>query len=412
MPIFQYKAVGSDGNAYKGTKDAASVNEVRQALRAEKLYPTEIKISRFSQRKKNDLSFDFKKFLPQKENHQKYLTGFTRQMEILLDATIPYDKALEMIIAQTKDPAFKSILADIRGKVIEGDYLADAMADFPHVFPPMYVSMVRAGEMGSSLGVIMKRLAEYYENQEKLKAKLRSAMIYPTFMTIFGTVVVTFMITYIVPKITQIFDAQGGDLPGPTQLLINISDFLSNYWFLTIVGIVILIATSIQFFQTERGKQVKDRIALKLPLWKDLTRKVLILRFCQTLGTLLKTGIDLKTSLDIAKHVVVNHIFLTKIEKLIVDVNNKGIPLSAAMKSIQIFPEYVYHVVAIGEEAARVDELLEKVAERMEMEVTHLIDGLTSLLQPLMILIMGGIIGFIALAVLLPMLNMNQLLSG
>ena len=412
MPIFQYKAVGSDGNAYKGTKDAASVNEVRQALRAEKLYPTEIKISRFSQRKKNDLSFDFKKLLPQKENHQKHLTGFTRQMEILLDATIPYDKALEMIIAQTKDPAFKSLLSDIRGKVIEGEYLADAMADFPHVFPPMYVSMVRAGEMGSSLGVIMKRLAEYYENQEKLKAKLRSAMIYPTFMTIFGTVVVTFMITYIVPKITQIFDAQGGDLPGPTQLLINISDFLSNYWFLTIVGIVILIATSIQFFQTERGKQVKDRIALKLPLWKDLTRKVLILRFCQTLGTLLKTGIDLKTSLDIAKHVVVNHIFLTKIEKLIVDVNNKGIPLSAAMKSIQIFPEYVYHVVAIGEEAARVDELLEKVAERMEMEVTHLIDGLTSLLQPLMILIMGGIIGFIALAVLLPMLNMNQLLSG
>ena len=138
----------------------------------------------------------------------------------------------------------------------------------------------------------------------------------------------------------------------------------------------------------------------------------MVLRFCQTLGTLLKTGVDLKSSLEISKHVVVNHIFMEKLDQLIVDVNNKGIPLSAAMKKVEYFPEYVHHVVAIGEEAARLDELLEKVAERMDNEVTQTIDGLSSLLQPTMIMLIGGVIGFIAISVLLPMLNMSQLLQN
>ncbi|MBF0288420.1 MAG: type II secretion system F family protein [SAR324 cluster bacterium] len=429
MPIYQYRAFGKNEEMHKGTHDAASEGEVHQFLRTQNLYPIEIKPTRFSKHKKkgnlpggskkeNSLlkgsikfkALDLKKWFPYQKKYHTQVAGFTRQLETLLEVTIPYDKALEMIIAQTPDHSFQSILSDIRSRVVEGSHLAEAMGHYPHVFPPMYVSMVRAGENGGTLGMIMSRLAIYYENQEKLRSKLKSAMIYPIFMMGFCLLVVTFMMLYIVPKITAIFEARDTVLPLATRILIAISGFLTNHWLLSFFGLIALISGSVFYFRTPHGILFKDRMAITLPLIKKLVIKVLVLRFCQTLGTLLKTGVDLKSSLEISKHVVVNHIFLGSLNQLIIDVNNKGLPLSAAMRRIPFFPEYVCHVVAIGEQAAKVDDLLEKVAERMQMEVSHTMEGLTSLLQPVMILIMGGIVAFIALAILLPMLSMNQLL--
>ncbi|MBF0277619.1 MAG: type II secretion system F family protein [SAR324 cluster bacterium] len=417
MPLYQYRAFGAQNKVHRGTYDAASENEVRQYLRSSNLYPVEIKLSRFSDKKKirdlsqgSEKSFDWQKILPFGKNHHKNVSVFTRQLQTLLEVTIPYDKALEMIIAQTEDPAFKSTLSEIRGKVVEGGHLAEAMESYPEIFPPMYVSMVRSGESSGTLGLIMNRLANFYENQEKLRSKLKSAMIYPIFMLLFSFAVITFMMLYIVPKITAVFETRDAILPLPTRLLISISDFLAEQWFLAFSALLLVIAGMTYFLKTPMGMRIKDKLSISLPLLKVLVIKVLVLRFCQTLGTLLKSGVDLKRSLEISKHVVVNHYFLMKLNQLIVDVNNKGIPLSAAMRRVSYFPEYVCHVVAIGEQAAQVDELLEKVADQMEMEVANTMEGLTSLLQPVMILLMGGIVGFIAVAILLPMLNMNQLL--
>jgi len=415
MPIYNYQAFDSEGTLHKGTKDASSEPEVRQFLRTKGLFPKEIRSSRFTSvkltggeksGKKKLLKFSLRKGIS-----GKVLTQFTRQLEVLLDAAIPYDKAFQLIIPQTEDSGFQSILSDIRGRVMEGGSLAGAMETHPDVFPNMYVSMVRSGENAGNLGTIMNRLADYYEAQERLRSKIKGALIYPTFMMVFGLAVVVFMVTTIVPKITRIFESQEAALPAPTRILIGISDFVVNHWFLLMLAIFVIVIGITTFIRSKRGREWKDKIELKLPLLRRLRIKVMVARYCQTLGTLLKSGVDLKTSLEISKHVVVNKLFIYKLDQLIIDVNNKGIPLSAAMARIDYFPEYVGHVVSIGEEAARVDELLGKVAGRMQEEVSTLLEALASLLQPVLILVLGGAVGFIALAVLLPMLDMSQILQ-
>ena len=402
MPLYQYQAFDQAGVLRKGSEDAVSESDLRQRLRSQQLYPKEIRVSRNTSRS----------FLPKRgTNYKRALTLFTRQFEVLMDATIPYDKALQLIIEQTEDVGFKEILAEVRARVVEGGSLADALQLYPKIFPEMYVSMIRSGENSGNLGTILKRLADYYETQERLRGRLKSAMIYPAFMLVFSLLVVVFMVTYIVPKITQIFASKGTLLPLPTRILMGLSDFMVNSWYLVLIGLVILIFGFSAFLRSEFGKKVLQQLQLKAPLIGPLMQKVLIARFCQTLGTLLGSGVDLKTALEISRHVVVNQILMDQLNKMIIEVNNKGIPLSAAMGRTGYFPDYVQHVVAIGEEAARVDELLERVANRMQEEISRLLEGLTALLQPTMIVLMGGIVGFIALSVLLPMLNMNQLLG-
>ena len=402
MPLYQYQAFDQAGVLRKGSEDAVSESDLRQRLRSQQLYPKEIRVSRNTSRS----------FLPKRgTNYKRALTLFTRQFEVLMDATIPYDKALQLIIEQTEDVGFKEILAEVRARVVEGGSLADALQLYPKIFPEMYVSMIRSGENSGNLGTILKRLADYYETQERLRGRLKSAMIYPAFMLVFSLLVVVFMVTYIVPKITQIFASKGTLLPLPTRILMGLSDFMVNSWYLVLIGLIILIFGFSAFLRSEFGKKVLQQLQLKAPLIGPLMQKVLIARFCQTLGTLLGSGVDLKTALEISRHVVVNQLLMEQLNKMIIEVNNKGIPLSAAMGRTGYFPDYVQHVVAIGEEAARVDELLERVANRMQEEVSRLLEGLTALLQPTMIVLMGGIVGFIALSVLLPMLNMNQLLG-
>ena len=402
MPLYQYQAFDQAGVLRKGSEDAVSESDLRQRLLSQLLYPKEIRVSRNTSRS----------FLPKRgPNYKRARTLFTRKFEVLMDATIPYDKALQLIIEQTEDVGFKEILAEVRARVVEGGSLADALQLYPKIFPEMYVSMIRSGENSGNLGTILKRLADYYETQERLRGRLKSAMIYPAFMLVFSLLVVVFMVTYIVPKITQIFASKETLLPLPTRILMGLSDFMVNSWYLALIGLIILIFGFSAFLRSEFGKKVLQQLQLKAPLIAPLMQKVLISRFCQTLGTLLGSGVDLKTALETSRHVVVNQLLMDQLNKMIVEVNNKGIPLSAAMGRTGYFPDYVQHVVAIGEEAARVDELLERVANRMQEEVSRLLEGLTALLQPTMIVLMGGIVGFIALSVLLPMLNMNQLLG-
>ena len=413
MPIFHYQAFDATGALHKGTQDAANESEVRQLLRSKDLFPKEIRTSRFtrkSNKAKSSEGFKLPEFA-KRRNYAKSLMLFTRQLEVLLDATIPYDKAFQLIIPQTEDHSFQSILSEIRGRLLEGESLANSMEKHPEAFPAMYISMVRSGENGGNLGMIMKRLADYYERQDRLRSQIRSAMIYPAFMTVFGFAVVVFMVTNIVPKITRIFESRDAALPLPTRLLIGLSELLSGNLLVLAVVVLLMILSGMIFLRSPSGRRFRDWTELKLPMFNRIWIKILVARYCQTLGTLLKSGVDLKTSLEIAKHVVVNRRFISALDKMIIDVNNKGVPLSAAMGKLEYFPEYVRHVVAIGEEAARVDELLEKVADRMQEEIQSLVEALTALLQPALILLMGGIVGFIALAVLLPMLSMNQLLQ-
>ena len=417
MPIFQYKALDHSGKSKKGTYDASSLQEVRQYIQSQQWYPIEITESHFikssSLVNRNLLLWlasTMETLIPWKKNYRKAISTFSRQLEILLGVGIPYDKALEMVGSQTQDKEFQHILSDVRAKVLEGESLYSALKAYPKVFSVMLISMVRSGENSGQLDQIMKRLADYYENQDQLVAKLKSAMTYPIFMMIFSIAVVIFMMTSIVPKITAVFEMRGAALPVPTQILMSASEFLENHGGLTVFLTIICTMLIYAFLRSSKGIQYKERVQLQIPILKELALKSLILQFCQTLSTLLHSGVDLKNALDIAKNVVVNHVLREKIETLIVEVNNHGSSLSSAMRRSGIFPEYVLHVVSVGEEAAKLDELLGKVAVRMQTEVSNTINTLTALLQPLMVIFMGGMVGFIALAMLLPMLDMNRLL--
>ena len=306
MPIFHYQAFDATGALHKGTQDAANESEVRQLLRSKDLFPKEIRTSRFTRKSnKSKTSEGFK--LPEfakKRNYAKSLMLFTRQLEVLLDATIPYDKAFQLIIPQTEDHSFQSILSEIRGRLLEGESLANSMEKHPQAFPAMYISMVRSGENGGNLGMIMKRLADYYERQDRLRSQIRSAMIYPAFMTVFGFAVVVFMVTNIVPKITRIFESRDAALPLPTRLLIGLSELLSGNLLVLAVVVLLMILSGTIFLRSPSGRRFRDWTELKLPMFNRIWIKIMVARYCQTLGTLLKSGVDLKTSLEIAKHVV------------------------------------------------------------------------------------------------------------
>ena len=335
MPIFHYQAFDATGALHKGTQDAANESEVRQLLRSKDLFPKEIRTSRFtrkSNKAKSSEGFKLPEFA-KRRNYAKSLMLFTRQLEVLLDATIPYDKAFQLIIPQTEDHSFQSILSEIRGRLLEGESLANSMEKHPEAFPAMYISMVRSGENGGNLGMIMKRLADYYERQDRLRSQIRSAMIYPAFMTVFGFAVVVFMVTNIVPKITRIFESRDAALPLPTRLLIGLSELLSGNLLVLAVVVLLMILSGTIFLRSPSGRRFRDWIELKLPMFNRIWIKILVARYCQTLGTLLKSGVDLKTSLEIAKHVVVNRRFISALDKMIIDVNNRGVPLSAAMGS-------------------------------------------------------------------------------
>ena len=307
MPIFHYQAFDATGALHKGTQDAANESEVRQLLRSKDLFPKEIRTSRFtrkSNKAKTSEGFKLPEFA-KRRNYAKSLMLFTRQLEVLLDATIPYDKAFQLIIPQTEDHSFQSILSEIRGRLLEGESLANSMEKHPEAFPAMYISMVRSGENGGNLGMIMKRLADYYERQDRLRSQIRSAMIYPAFMTVFGFAVVVFMVTNIVPKITRIFESRDAALPLPTRLLIGLSELLSGNLLVLAVVVLLMILSGTIFLRSPSGRRFRDWTELKLPMFNRIWIKILVARYCQTLGTLLKSGVDLKTSLEIAKHVVV-----------------------------------------------------------------------------------------------------------
>ena len=407
MALYSYKALTAGGKTERGTLNAASENEARSTLQGRNVFPLEIRPSRpfqFSLGSLFNLSREPR--LP-----VQGVASFARQFATLLDATIPYDSALDMILDQTKDIAFKAVLSDVRGRVVEGAYLADAFGRYPLMFPPMVVNMVRSGEASGTLPLIMHRLADYYENVSRQRSKIASAMVYPAFMMVFGTGVVVFMLTSIIPKITALFDNFGAQLPLPTRFLIATSNILTGYWWLLLIMIFVAAWSLTHYLRTEKGKMARDRLELKIPFWKDLRQKVLLERFAQTLSTMLNSGVELKEALIVSKQVMENRLYLAAMENVTFDVQNKGLPLATAMRRTERFPEDMCQMIAIGEETASLAPMLDTVQNRLSREVNAMMDGATALFEPIMILGMGLVVGFIVVSILLPLLQLNQLVG-
>lgn len=340
------------------------------------------------------------------------LASFTRQMSTLLEATIPYDMALRMIQAESGNPQLQTVLGDVRRRVVEGAFLSDALGAYPSYFPPILANMIRSGESGGPLPLILKRLADYYENASRLRGKLVSALVYPVFMMLFSTGVVVFMSVNIIPKITSLFENFGGRLPLPTRVLIFFSGVLIDYWWLILMAIPVVIIGAMRFLDSSAGRAFKDRTELSFPVLKTFRRKVLLQRIAETMSTMLKGGLELNDALVVAGDVIENRIFRRAIENVIFDIQNRGMQLSVSMRRTGLFPEDICQMVAIGEETATMEAMLENVSNRLTQELGTTLDSATALFEPVMILVMGVVVGFIVMSILLPMLQLNQLVGG
>ncbi|WP_456385131.1 type II secretion system inner membrane protein GspF [Desulfolithobacter sp.] len=407
MPVYEYTALSSSGKKTKGIIDADSVSAARQKIKSRGQYPVEIIETTPRAEKPGKTSFlhiELGQRVRQQEIHIA-----TRQLATLLGAGIPLVQALNGLIEQTTNRSLKKIIAQIKDSVNEGNSLTAALSEHPRLFSRIYINMVRAGEASGSLDVVLERLAEFGESQQALKSRLKAALTYPLFMAVVGTLVLFLLITFIVPSITKVFEGTSQALPLPTILLINLSGFFKNYWWLLILLIAAAVA-AIRFFITRpTGRRLWDRLKLTLPLLGDLNIKIASARLGRTLSSLLESGVPLVTALQIVKNILNNTILAETIDDATRELE-KGRSLSQILKKSPWFPPMLVQMIGVGEQSGALEKMLGKVADNYEREVEAKILTMTSLIEPIMILVMGGVVSFIVVSILLPIFEMNQLI--
>lgn len=336
------------------------------------------------------------------------ITFFTRQLSDLLEAGLTLMRALNVIQDQTENPRLQEILGDIVSHVRDGKSFSDALAVYPKVFPPIYVSMVRSGEVGGILGGVLSRLADFSEKEEELQGKVRAAMAYPALICLVGMGTVAVLLIFVVPKLVLLFQDVGQVLPLPTQILIVVSNGVAKYWW-----VALLIAALGGFFGKRQSlpqgaRLAIDRIKLRLPVWGSLIKKVEIARFARSLATLLSHGVPILQAMQSVYQATGNEMLKGELQK-IGDQLRGGTTLSQGMRQSRIFPNLVINMVSVGEEAGSLDRSLIKIADTYEREADRAMKMMTALVEPVMILVMGSVVGFIVVSMLLPIFQIDIL---
>jgi general secretion pathway protein F len=335
------------------------------------------------------------------------LALITRQLATLLHAGVTLVESLAAMIEQTEHEQLKVVLSQVKQRVNEGSSLADAMAQHTKVFPELYCNMIRAGESSGALDVVLTRLADYTESQAKLRSKVIGALTYPAIMIVIGIGILSLLFIAVIPKITQIFEDLKATLPLPTRILLGISDFVAQFWWL-IGGVAVGgILGLLRYIRTERGRVRWDRFKLDLPVFGNITRMLAVARFAKTLSTLLKSGVPLLTALGIVRSIVNNRILMKALDDAR-DSIKEGESIAAPLKRSGEFPPLVVHMIAIGERSGQLEDMLNNVANNYESQTETRISALTTLLEPIMILLMACAVAFMVLSILLPILQLNQ----
>jgi general secretion pathway protein F len=412
MPVYEYTALDSQGKKQKGVFDADSVSAARQKIRKDGNYLIDIKetVPRGRRRqkkgeKKNLITLQLGSRIKQQEIHVA-----TRQLSTLLGAGIPLVPALNGLVEQTTNKSLQTKITQIKDSVNEGNSLTSSLAEHPRLFSKIYVNMVHAGEASGSLDVVLERLAEVGERQQAMRSRIAAALIYPVFMALVGIGVLFLLITFIVPSITKVFIDRDQALPLPTTLLINISGFLQSYW-IFIVALLCGVFIGIRLFiQKPKGQRIWDKLKLSLPLLKDLNIKIAAATLGRTMSSLLQSGVPLITSLQIVKNIL-NNILLEEVMDLATEELEKGKSLSGVLRGNQYFTPMLVQMIAVGEQSGSLEKMLEKAADSYEKEVETKIIAMTSMIEPIMILVMGMAVSFIVISILLPIFEMNQLIK-
>ncbi|MGM8288096.1 type II secretion system F family protein [Clostridium perfringens] len=401
MANFKYKAINSEGQRIEGSQSADSESQVREMLLSNQYYP--LSIEKENSKGKSSLSFNRKVKL-------KDIAVFCRQFYVMLDSGLSIGKALNILIEQGEKPKLREALIGVNGDLKRGETLANSMRKRKDVFPNLLTSMIDAGERSGNLDIILKRMAEYYEKETKIRGKIKSAMIYPIVLGVVAIIAITFILTFVMPTFVQMFEENNVDLPTSTKMVLGTSKMLGKYGiiiFLILVTAIILLG---KYLKSEEGQYNLSVINLKIPVIKKLTQKIIVSRFTRTMGIVSSSGMSLVTSLEIVASVVGNKIAekeLLKVKEKVL----KGEGLGDSIMNIKIFPPMLASMVKVGEEAGSLDSILDKTADFYDDELEREIQTATALIEPAMIVLMGVIIGFLLISILTPMFKMYNSIS-
>jgi len=398
MPVYKYKAINEKGKSLQGTIDAESPKAATDKLKREGVFLSSL----------NEIKRDKTKgFLPFRGISSSELAISTRQFSTLISAGLPLEASLLALSEQTEDPRLSQVLTEVRDRINEGSSLTDALREHPKVFSDLYTNIVKAGEASGALDIVLFRLADFLEKQYALVSRVRSALIYPIFMFAVGTGVLFFMVTYVIPRIAKIFEESSKSLPLITVVLIKFSNFLSQNLIALVIVLVVIIFGAYRFKKTERGRAFFDRLIFKLPIYGKISKSVAISRFTRTLGTLLGSGIPLLEALEIGEAVVGNTVYVDTLRSVREKVR-EGASLATPLRESGVFPPLVTRMIAVGEQTGEMEEMLVKIADIYDLQVETYVSTIMSLLEPVMILVIGVVIGFIVFAILLPIFDLTS----
>ncbi len=402
MGAFEYTAVDANGKDKKGVIEGDTPRQVRQLLRDRQLLPlTVTEIAKKEATRQTGFSLRTSLSTPD-------LSLFTRQLATLVHAGMPLDQALQAIGEQSEKPRVKSIVLGVRAKVMEGHTLADGLADFPKAFPELYRATVAAGEQTGHLDTVLERLADYTENRQELQQKVLNAMIYPAVLTVLAILIVSGMLVYVVPKVVGVFSSTGSELPGLTQMLISVSDFMRNSWWLLLIGIAAGTYAARRILKQPGPKQSAHRLMLRLPVVGRLVRGINTARFTRTLSILSGSGVPVLDALRISAAVVTNIPMRIAIEDAATQIR-EGAAIGKSLAASGHFPPLCIHLITSGEASGELEAMLDRAASNQEREVDGLIVALLGILEPAMIVGMGAVVLTIVLAILLPIFELNEL---
>ena len=411
MPKYAYKATNKEGKDKFGVLESESQALAVQDIRNMGLFPTHIREARKSDEKRarkkkgglNEIYFGGLKW--------KEIVIMTRQLSTLIDAGLPLLRSLNILVAQQKPSKLRDILRDITADVQSGSTFSEGLAKHPKAFDRLYVNMVKAGEVGGMLETVLSRLATFMEKRMALIRKVRGAMVYPIFVITAAICIVTFLLIRVIPVFADIFEEFGSGLPKPTQFLVDVSGFMQFQWW----KILLYFSSTIIFIKLVRKipiiQRLLDRVVLKIPKVGDLVTKVAVARFARTLGTLLTSGVPILQALKITKDTISNSVIQNAIQS-VHDRIKEGDTIAVPLDESKVFPAMVVNMIDVGEETGSLDTMLTKVADIYDNEVEITVDALLSLMEPAIILILGGIIGFIVIALYLPIFTLGDVITA
>lgn len=418
MPIFQYKAIAPGGSVKTGVIDADTARDARLRLRRENLLVSDIKESRSGRKRKGGDGIKrgaIGRVLEARKRRARLsardldiVSGATRQLGTMLSSGIPLAEALRAMIEQAQDRRTETCFREIRERVNQGAGLADALEEHPEFFNDFYCNMVRAGEATGNIDVVLSRLADYLQYQRTLRRKVVGAMTYPIMMIVLGFLVVMALMVFVVPNITSMLEDTGQSLPVPTRILITLSDLAKNYWWVGALGLA-----SVSFIieriynHSEKGRLAIDGFLLRMPIMGDVLRKQAVSRFTRTLSTLLQSGVPAVQSLDVTRNVVQNRVIANATE-LIKNRIMEGADFSTPLKATGVFPPLVGYMVSVGEQSGELEQMLDRIAGAYDEEIEIATDRMTSVLEPIMIIFLAVVVGYIVVSIVLPILQVGS----